>query len=67
MVQERLGHAQIQTTINLYVHPSEDDIRKDWEKASHAFEIGQSKEQKEEDFQSDIPDEAVPFRTRLAF
>ncbi|MCI0763510.1 tyrosine-type recombinase/integrase [Bacillus sp. TL12] len=61
MVQERLGHAQIQTTINLYVHPSEDDIRKDWEKASHAFEIGQSKEQKEEDFQSDIPDEAVPF------
>ncbi|MEB9458743.1 tyrosine-type recombinase/integrase [Bacillus anthracis] len=61
MVQERLGHAQIQTTINLYVHPSEDDIRKDWEKASHAFEIGQSKEQKEEDFQSDILDEAVPF------
>ncbi|MGG0725721.1 tyrosine-type recombinase/integrase [Bacillus mycoides] len=61
MVQERLGHAQIQTTINLYVHPSEDDIRKDWEKASHAFEIGQSKEQKEEDYQSDIPDEAAPF------
>ncbi|PFJ72182.1 transposase [Bacillus cereus] len=61
MVQERLGHAQIQTTINLYVHPSEDDIRKDWEKASHAFEIGQSKEQKEGDYQSDIPDEAAPF------
>lgn len=40
MVQERLGHAQIQTTINLYIHPSEDDIRKDWEKASSAFEIG---------------------------
>ncbi|WP_096155386.1 tyrosine-type recombinase/integrase [Bacillus sp. FJAT-45066] len=58
MVQERLGHAQIQTTINLYVHPSEDDIRKDWEKASHAFEIGRSRE---EDFRSDIPDEAVPF------
>lgn len=46
MVQERLGHSQIQTTINLYVHPSEDDIRKDWEKASHAFEIGRSKETK---------------------
>jgi integrase/recombinase XerD len=44
MVQERLGHAQIQTTINLYVHPSEDDMRKDWEKASHAFEISPSKE-----------------------
>jgi len=39
-VQERLGHAQIQTTIDLYVHPSEDDIRKEWEKASHAFDIG---------------------------
>ena len=61
MVQERLGHAQIQTTMNLYVHPSEDDIRKDWEKASHAFEIGQRKENKEEDFQSGIPDEEVPF------
>lgn len=45
MVQERLGHAQIQTTINLYVHPSEDDIRKDWEKASHAFEIDQRGEE----------------------
>lgn len=63
MVQERLGHTQIQTTINLYVHPSEDDIRKDWEKASHAFEIGQSKENKkdQEHIQSGIPDEAVPF------
>lgn len=40
MVQERLGHSQIQTTINLYVHPSDEDIRKDWEKASHAFDIG---------------------------
>lgn len=40
MVQERLGHAQIQTTINLYIHPSEDDIRKDWEKAAHVFNLG---------------------------
>ena len=31
-VQERLGHAQIQTTMNLYLHPSDEDIRKDWEK-----------------------------------
>lgn len=60
MVQERLGHAQIQTTINLYVHPSEDDIRKDWEKASHAFEIGQRKDNTEDNYQSGIPDEAVP-------
>ncbi|MFS0874042.1 tyrosine-type recombinase/integrase [Paenibacillus xylanilyticus] len=60
-VQERLGHAQIQTTIDLYVHPSEDDIRKDWEKASHAFEIGRGIENKEEIFQSGIPDEVLPF------
>ena len=40
MVQERLGHSQVQTTINLYVHPSDDAIREDWEKATHAFKIG---------------------------
>ena len=39
MVQERLGHSQVQTTINLYVHPSDDEIREDWEKAAHAFEM----------------------------
>ncbi|MGG1675038.1 tyrosine-type recombinase/integrase [Neobacillus sp. NRS-1170] len=38
-VQERLGHSQIQTTMNLYLHPSEEDIRKDWEKAQGAFKI----------------------------
>lgn len=45
-VQERLGHANIQTTMNMYVHPSEEDIRENWEKAQHAFQLGniQSKE-----------------------
>lgn len=43
-VQERLGHANIQTTINLYVHLSEEEIRKDWEKAQHSFQIGQGRE-----------------------
>ena len=38
-VQERLGHSQIQTTMNLYIHPSEEDIRKSWELAQSAFEI----------------------------
>jgi integrase len=38
-VQERLGHSQIQTTINLYLHPSDEEIRKNWEKAQHAFDI----------------------------
>lgn len=40
-VQERLGHSQIQTTINLYLHPSDEDIRKEWEKAQGAFQIKQ--------------------------
>lgn len=40
-VQERLGHSQIQTTMDLYLHPSEEDIRKDWEKAQHTFQIQQ--------------------------
>lgn len=44
MVQERLGHTQIQTTINLYVHPSDDDIRKNWKLASQAFLLGQTTE-----------------------
>ena len=36
-VQERLGH--IQTTINLYVHPTEEDIREDWNKVKHQFQV----------------------------
>lgn len=36
-VQERLGHAHIQTTANLYLHPSEDEIRENWEKAKSSF------------------------------
>lgn len=39
LVQERLGHAQIQTTIDMYLHPSDEDIRKGWEKAQDAFKI----------------------------
>ncbi|MCU4930063.1 site-specific integrase [Bacillus cereus] len=38
-VQERLGHSQIQTTMNMYLHPSDEEIRKNWEKAQHAFEV----------------------------
>lgn len=38
-VQERLGHSNIQTTINLYLHPSKEDIRNNWEKAQDAFKI----------------------------
>ncbi|MBP1931844.1 tyrosine-type recombinase/integrase [Ammoniphilus resinae] len=38
-VQERLGHSQIQTTMNLYLHPSDEEIRENWEKAQHAFDM----------------------------
>lgn len=38
-VQERLGHSHIQTTMNLYVHPSDEEIRKEWEKSQHAFQL----------------------------
>lgn len=36
-VQERLGHTHIQTTANLYLHPSKDEIRENWEKAKSSF------------------------------
>jgi integrase/recombinase XerD len=29
-VQKRLGHAQVQTTINAYVHLDDDDLSKKW-------------------------------------
>lgn len=46
-VQERLGHSQIQTTMNLYLHPSDEEIRKDWEKAQGAFQIQQQNGERE--------------------
>ena len=36
--QERAGHAQLQTTMNLYVHPSDEDIRENWELAQATFQ-----------------------------
>lgn len=41
-VQERLGHSQIQTTINFYLHPSDEEIRENWERARRAFEFERS-------------------------
>ncbi|HCQ6371262.1 TPA: tyrosine-type recombinase/integrase [Clostridioides difficile] len=38
-VQERLGHSQIQTTMNMYLHPSYEDIRANWEIAQPSFKI----------------------------
>ncbi len=38
-VQERLGHSHIQTTMNMYLHPSDEDIRANWEIAQPEFKI----------------------------
>lgn len=38
-VQERLGHSQIQTTMNMYLHPSDEDIRANWELAQPSFNL----------------------------
>lgn len=38
-VQERLGHRQIQTTMNLYLHSSEKEVREQWEKARKVFKL----------------------------
>jgi hypothetical protein len=38
-VRERLGHSQIQTTMNMYLHPSEEDIKSEWKKAENDGEI----------------------------
>ncbi len=38
-VQERLGHSQIQTTMNMYLHPSDADIRENWEIAQPSFQL----------------------------
>ena len=39
-LQERLGHSDIQTTLNAYVHPTAEDILTDWKKASESFDLG---------------------------
>jgi integrase/recombinase XerD len=43
-VQERLGHSQIQTTMNMYLHPSDEEIRENWELAQHSFEFNSKKQ-----------------------
>lgn len=64
IVQERLGHSQIQTTIKYYVHLSEDDIRKSWEKGQPSFNLGSiriKENGKEDPVLSGIPDDVLPF------
>lgn len=46
VLRERAGHAQFQYTYQLYVHPSEEEMRQEWEKAE--FQIRLSKQAWEE-------------------
>lgn len=48
LVQDRLGHAQIQTTMNIYLHPTEDEVRTEWEKAE-SLGVFSLKEKKQPD------------------
>lgn len=43
-VKERLGHSQIQTTMSMYLHPSDEDIRENWEIAQPVFKFNENKE-----------------------
>ena len=38
-LMKRAGHAHIQTTMQMYIHPSDEDIRKDWEKAQENMKL----------------------------
>ena len=46
VLRERAGHAQFQYTYQLYVHPSEEEMREEWEKAETEIHI--SRQAKEE-------------------
>jgi site-specific recombinase XerD len=39
VLRERAGHAQFQYTYQLYVHPSEEDMREEWEKAGTQLQL----------------------------
>jgi len=36
---KRAGHAQVQTTMQMYIHPSNEEMRKDWEKAEKRMQL----------------------------
>ncbi|OPH47395.1 transposase [Paenibacillus ferrarius] len=41
-LMKRAGHAHIQTTMQMYVHPSDEEIRKDWEKTEQSMKLHHS-------------------------
>lgn len=38
-LQKRAGHAQVQTTMQTYMHPSDEDLRQGWEKAEEKMRL----------------------------
>ncbi len=46
-IRKRAGHAHVQTTMQMYVHPSDEDLRKDWEKAEGHMKLRCQKEEEE--------------------
>ncbi|MHB8065475.1 MAG: tyrosine-type recombinase/integrase [Ruminiclostridium sp.] len=42
-LMKRAGHAHVQTTMQMYIHPSDQDIRKDWEKAEKNMKLKNKK------------------------
>jgi integrase/recombinase XerD len=39
VLQKRAGHAQFQYTYQLYVHPDDEEMRQEWEKAQHRQQL----------------------------
>lgn len=44
LVQERLGHSQIQTTMDIYVHQTDEEKYEQWENAQHAFQLDRKRQ-----------------------
>lgn len=44
-LQKRAGHAHVQTTMQIYLHPSDKDLRQDWEKTEEKMRL--KRQQKE--------------------
>jgi integrase len=38
-LMKRAGHAQVQTTMQMYIHPSDEEMREDWEKAEKRMHL----------------------------
>jgi integrase/recombinase XerD len=48
-LRKRAGHTNLQTTMQIYIHPSDEDIRKDWEKVENRMKIKKQRADEDED------------------